>query len=92
MRTGTHGGSLTENITQAVARDVLFDLIMRIEAQKNKPGRLVLHVHDEVVLEVPEKHADQRLADILGMMEIAPSWGTGLIVRGEGKIMERYAK
>lgn len=92
MRTSTHGGSLTENITQAVARDVLFDLIMRIEAQRNKPGRLVLHVHDEVVLEVPEKHADQRLADILGMMEIAPSWGKGLLVKGEGKIMERYAK
>jgi DNA polymerase len=92
MRTGTHGGSLTENITQAVARDVLFDLIMRIESQQNKPGRLVLHVHDEVVLEVPEKHADQRLADILGMMETAPDWAPGLIVRGEGKIMERYAK
>jgi DNA polymerase len=92
MRTHTHGGSLTENITQAVARDVLFDLIMRIESQKNAPGRLVLHVHDEVVLEVPEKHADQRLADVLGMMEIAPDWGTGLLVKGEGKIMERYAK
>jgi DNA polymerase len=92
MRTHTHGGSLTENITQAVARDVLFDLIMRIEAEKNAPGRLVLHVHDEVVLEVPEKHAEQRLADILGMMEIAPSWGSGLLVKGEGKIMERYAK
>lgn len=92
VRTQTHGGKLTENVTQAVARDLLFDLIMRIEAQKNKPGRIVLHVHDEVVLEVPEKHADQRLADVIGMMGKAPSWGAGLAVKGEGKIMERYGK
>jgi DNA polymerase len=92
MRTQTHGGKLTENVTQAVARDVLFDLIMRIEAQSNRPGRIVLHVHDEVVLEVPEASADQRLADIIGLMGQAPSWGAGLAVKGEGKIMERYGK
>lgn len=92
MRTDTHGGKLTENITQAVARDVLFDLIMRIEGQKNQPGRIVLHVHDEVVLEVPEKHAEQRLADVLGMMSEPPSWADGLMVKGAGSIMERYGK
>lgn len=92
IRTETHGGKLTENVTQAVARDVLFDLIMRIEAQKNAPGRIVLHVHDEVVLEVPEKHAEQRLADTLGMMSEPPKWGVGLAVKGEGNLMERYAK
>jgi DNA polymerase len=92
VRTDTHGGKLTENINQAAARDVLFDLIMRIEAQRNRPGRIVLHVHDEVVLEVPERHADQRLADVLGMMEKAPDWAPGLVVKGEGSVMERYAK
>lgn len=92
VRTETHGGKLTENITQAVARDVLFDLIMRIESDKYTPGKIVLHVHDEVVLEVPEKYADQRLADVLGLMSQAPSWAPGLVVKGEGKILERYAK
>jgi DNA polymerase len=91
-RVDTFGGKLTENITQAIARDVLFDLIMRIEAQVNRPGRIVLHVHDEVVLEVPEKHAEQRLDDVLGLMSVAPSWATGLPVKGEGAIMERYGK
>lgn len=93
-RTDTHGGKLTENYTQAVARDVLFDLLMRIEKKTAAgwPGRTVLHVHDEVVLEVPEADADQVLADTLGLMEIAPSWGTGLAVKGEGSIMERYGK
>jgi DNA polymerase len=92
VRTDTHGGKITENINQAIARDVLFDLMMRIEGQVTRPGRIVLHVHDEVVLEVPEKHADQRLADVLGLMERAPDWAPGLVVKGEGSIMERYAK
>lgn len=92
IRTETHGGKLTENITQAIARDVLFDLIMRIESDKSAPDRIVLHVHDEVVLEVPERHAEQRLEDVLGMMSVAPEWATGLLVKGEGKIMDRYKK
>jgi DNA polymerase len=94
VRTESHGGKLTENVTQAVARDVLFDLLMRIEAEvaKGWPARPVLHVHDEVVLEVPAKHAEQVLADTIGMMSIPPSWGDFLVIKGEGAIMERYGK
>lgn len=94
IRTDTHGGKLCENVTQAVARDVLFDLIMRIEEKTAAgwPARLVLHVHDEVVLEVPEKQADQVLADTIGLMSVAPAWGDFLVVKGEGNIMERYGK
>lgn len=94
VRTDTHGGKLTENVTQAVARDVLFDLIMKIEAKTaaGYPARCVLHVHDEVVLEVPEKHADQVLADTLGLMAVPPDWAPGLPVQGAGGIMERYGK
>lgn len=94
VRTETHGGKLTENVTQAVARDVLFDLLMRIEAEMARgwPARPVLHVHDEVVLEVPAKHAEQVLADTIGMMAVAPPWGSSLVVKGEGAIMERYGK
>lgn len=93
-RTETHGGKLTENVTQAVARDVLFDLIMRVEQKTETgwPGKTVLHVHDEVVLEVPKHHAEQVLADTIGLMSKAPSWGNGLAVKGEGAIMERYGK
>jgi DNA polymerase bacteriophage-type len=93
-RTDTHGGKLTENVTQAVARDVLFDLMMKIEAKTAAgwPGKIVLHVHDEVVLEVPKVQAEQVLADTIGLMGEAPAWGTGLAVKGEGAIMERYGK
>lgn len=94
IRTDTHGGKLTENVTQAVARDVLFDLLEKIEAltATGWPGRTVLHVHDEVVLEVPAKHADQVLADVIGLMGTPPEWGQFLVVKGEGAIMERYGK
>jgi DNA polymerase len=94
VRTETHGGKLTENVTQAVARDVLFDLLMRIQEQVQQgwPAKPVLHVHDEVVLEVHKRRADQVLADTIGMMSVAPDWGKFLIVKGEGAIMERYGK
>lgn len=93
-RVDTHGGRLCENINQALARDVLFDLMEKIEAltAKGYPGRLVLHVHDEVVLEVPERHAAQVLADVKGMMATPPTWAPGLAVRGAGDIMTRYGK
>lgn len=90
-RTDTHGGKLTENITQAIARDVLFWLMLKIEAAK-MPGRLVLHVHDEVVLEVPERHAEEVLADTKGLMAQTPDWAPGLVLKGAGGIMERYKK
>lgn len=94
VRTDTHGGKLTENVTQAVARDVLFDLIMKAQALGNQgwPGQIVLHVHDEVVLEVHKKHADQVLADTLGLMATPPDWAPGLVLKGAGGIMERYGK
>lgn len=94
VRTDTHGGKLTENVTQAVARDVLFDLLMKIEAKTAAgwPARTVLHVHDEVVLEVPAKHAEQVLADTLGLMSTPPDWAPGLAVQGAGGIMQRYGK
>lgn len=94
VRTETHGGKLTENVTQAVARDVLFDLMHRIERKIDKgyPAKPVLHVHDEVVLEVPKKQADQVLADVLGMMSKPPKWAPTLPVKGAGAVMERYGK
>lgn len=94
VRTDTHGGKLTENVVQAVARDVLFDLLLRIEDKTRLgwPARTVLHVHDEVVLETPVTAADDVLAETLGLMDVAPDWAPGLIVKGAGDVMKRYRK
>jgi len=94
IRVDTHGGKLTENVTQAIARDVLFDLMMKVESMTAAgwPGRIVLHVHDEVVLEVREKHAERVCADMESLMSTPPSWAPGLAVKGAGGIMERYGK
>lgn len=83
-----------ENITQAVARDALFDLIMKIESMTAAgwPGRIVLHVHDEVVLEVPSASVDRVIADTRDLMAQSPTWAPGLILRGEGSAMPRYSK
>lgn len=94
VRTDTHGGKLTENINQAYARDVLFDLMMKIEKKHRKgwPGKLVLHVHDEVLLETPKGYEDEVMADVKGLMAKPPKWAPTLVVKGEGKIMNRYKK
>jgi DNA polymerase bacteriophage-type len=93
-RVDTHGGKLTENVTQAVARDILFDLIMKIENRSSRgwPARIVFHVHDEVVLEVPKDSADKIMTETAVLMSKSPSWGSIFPLRGEGDVMTRYGK
>lgn len=94
QRLDVHGGVLTNNVTQGTARDLLFDLILRIEERANKgwPARLVLHVHDEVLLEVPEKHAVRVQSDLSQMMSVAPAWGSIFPLAGAATISRRFGK
>ena len=50
-RTSTYGGSLTENIVQAIARDCFCDAMLRME--EGYGVRILMHIHDEVVAEAP---------------------------------------
>lgn len=84
---GTYGGSLCENVVQAVARDLLVEAMQRFEALGHK---IVMHVHDEVVLEVKEGTLD--VAEAERIMSVVPAWAKGCPIDAEGWSGRRYRK
>jgi DNA polymerase len=85
---GTYGGKLFENVVQAVARDVLAYSMPRAEAAGYE---IVLHVHDEIVADVPDTddHSHEGLAAI--MVEDL-DWSHGLPLAAAGFTTGRYYK
>lgn len=88
VRGPTYGGSLVENLCQAICRDILVEGILRVEA--NGYG-VVLHVHDEIVCEVPigSKHSVKELEEL---MAVVPTWATGFPIVAKGFESLRYKK
>jgi DNA polymerase len=83
----TFGGKLVENIVQGLARDCLADAMLRLD----KAGyRIVMHVHDEVVIE----HADdcECLDDICRIMGEPIAWAKELPLRADGYVTNYYKK
>lgn len=88
----TYGGKLVENIVQAIARDLLADSMARIESTTR---RIVIHVHDEIVAEVPDTafgQAEQHLSQMLAIMAEPPDWAAGLPLKGDGYTTTHYKK
>ena len=83
------GGKFVENMTQAVARDLLKDALLALE---DDTGDLLTTIHDEIIAEPLQERADARLRAMLAVMSAAPSWAPGLPLRAEGKVMARYGK
>ena len=83
----TYGGKLAENVTQAVARDIMAYSFTVIEAA-GLP--IVMHVHDEIVCEVPTGSITQ--VEFENLMRQTPSWAEGLPIDVEGWIGKRYRK
>lgn len=89
----TYGGKLTENIVQAIARDLLAQaLLITYGRWGDEDVNIVMHVHDEVVLDVPEPIAGKVLTDVSQTMSIAPSWAEGLPLGADGYISKYYKK
>jgi DNA polymerase len=82
-------GHLAENVTQATARDILLDAMFRLDAQKVD---IVFTVHDEVVIEVPEKAPEPILERVCGIVSTPPDWAKDLPLAAEGFRAKRYRK
>jgi DNA polymerase len=75
---GTYAGKLTENCTQAIARDCLAVNIHRL---MERDYNVVFHIHDEVVIDATP---DQHLQDVIDIMRTPISWAPGLPLNADG--------
>lgn len=85
----TYGGKLTENIVQAIARDILGVAMLRL-TEKGFP--IVMHVHDENIAEVPVENAKAMLKIMCDTMAEEVPWAKGLPLRADGYITPFYKK
>ena len=87
-RIKTYGGRLTENATQSIARDFMFDALPGIEAAGYAT---VMRVHDEVITEAPD--TDEYTAEHLSsLLAATPPWGAGMPLAAAGFEAKTYRK
>ena len=86
LRLESYGPKFVENIVQATARDILVEAMRRLEAARYQ---IVMHVHDEAVIEAP---VDSSLEDICAIMGQTPAWAGGLLLRADGYVCDFYQK
>ena len=84
----TYGGKLVENIVQATARDCLAEVMKRVSSLGYK---IVMHVHDEIIVDVPNEDKDAP-AKITAIMGEPISWAPGLPLRGDTYETDFYKK
>ena len=79
-----------ENATQAMARDVFADALLRVH--DSGVGRIVWHVHDEVIVEVPVDRAQAASDEVRRLMCVPPDWCPTLPLDAESSISSHYCK
>lgn len=85
----TYGGKLVENICQAASRDVMAESMLLLEEAGYK---IVLTVHDEIIVEVDKDDETKSVEDFTNIMETVPSWAAGLPIKVEAYEADRYRK
>lgn len=88
VRIDTYGGKLLENIVQALSRDILAEAMLRMH---RKGFKIVLHVHDEVVVE-SVKNSPITLDVINDILGQSPEWAKDLPLAAAGFTSNRYRK
>lgn len=83
-RLESYGPKFVENITQAIARDILLYAM-----QTMKEYRIVAHVHDEAIIEIDKSVSVQSVCVLMGR---TPPWAEGLLLRADGYECEFYKK
>jgi DNA polymerase I-like protein with 3'-5' exonuclease and polymerase domains len=85
-----YGGLLTENLVQATARDVFAEHLLEIH--RANIGRIVFHVHDEVIVEVPKSQAQEACDRIRQIMSVTPDWLPDCPIAADAAIHHHYTK
>ena len=83
-RIESYGPKFVENITQAISRDILCFAMNNLRNYD-----IVMHIHDEVVIEAPKEVSVEEICEVMGR---TPSWAPGLILRADGYETEFYKK
>lgn len=81
----SYGGKFTENIVQAIARDLLTHALHTVDGAGH---RIVMHVHDEIIIET----TGASVADICELMSHTPAWARGLPLAADGYECDFYMK
>ena len=87
-RTRIYGGKVVENVTQALARLIIGEQMLRI----SKKYRVVLTVHDSIVCCVPDQEAEACKSYVEECMRWVPAWAEGLPVDCEAGIGKNYGE
>ena len=83
------GGAITENVVQAIARDIFVEGVLRLDAAGVS---VILRSHDEVVILLSEKDAEKKFQEALKIFCANPSWAKGLCISGGGDLVKFYQK
>lgn len=90
LSTDLYGGKITENIVQAISRDLIGYAMLQLE---NDGFGITMHVHDEAIAEIPADGHEQEYYDrMVELMSTPPSWASDLPLNADGYITPFYKK